>query len=1043
MSNRDASALVPGIRQQSQFSCMEASISAALQALEKPYTEEDVHRILGAEPLRGASWEQALSCCQYFGLRGTLVVPSTIAQLKAWTDAGIPVIIAWTPRDRPWAHASVVYNVDDTHVHVMDPNLPDPNQTSIVLTHEEFYSKWFEKFSDTVIVRRPAMAVEREVTVDGRQVMAGKKELRSMKDRGMSRHLKHGPVRPVDRGDTQSAMSKAQWEIRKEEGRAGLPGAGMGAGAHKDKSMYNRGEGKGVDREATDEAGDNDKSAVLFQGLMQKFLKDKKSPKEAPTHGKKTPDPFYDVLPSWEKVRRPKTSQQPLMTRRDYGVTAMLLNTKDFECALRGKTAVNLPADVERYVKEVAEGNPDYTDEQVWATAWSIFCRANPDSEHCHQESYLKAAALNKTAGYSHYWEVKTEIDPAVWAKIVAAAKKIVAAAEAQGIAVRGPMGTGKPEFTDEDIALNGDKSTRNDYESFVLIRKPDGFSFVKTDKKPYDAVVVSILAVVKKLVKDLSVRSDGGPGAIRKVLAKFPRGESMTVDEVAKVVGPEFKEMNEDPPESVVKVMEGMQGKTAGDDNSEGLQKAIKATKKMLTDLLDMKLPKNIEDPLRKAIETNLKSYESQMKASKTAHRPSLLAMDAFAEMLRDGKFEEGVPADPTKNMSPRDAAEWKRQTEEHEDEFKIADLESVLHRDDENNAIVEQFFNRTAAPKLVWKVNRVMGAQYAETPVGTYWIHPEGRHYEVKLDQSPVGYANQDQYAEDPSAEAKKMVGAHYAKALRGKTAAVTAGGKYGFTKGTESACGVGVNKLQKSASRIAKALYAKDEGSPAFLAKHAARAGSKTASMLLKAMESIGPMAALAKNGKTAGKSGTGLYGFSENSAKLGLDACTALHHEAGMIAGDLFARKGSDPMKVAGYLAVNAKKGKCAYSAMLGECSPDVAVEVTGSVKKKAAGGFDTNYIGGGSYSISAPKAWLEKLIAAFPKSFPRPRMMPNPNGPNDSLFTKNEKVVRAAEKWFSENGLQMTKKASDFLASVDDDEIDGNEEVLDLISKCGR
>jgi hypothetical protein len=525
---------------------------------------------------------------------------------------------------------------------------------------------------------------------------------------------------------------------------------------------------------------------------------------------------------------------------------------------------------------------------------------------------------------------------------------------------------------------------------------------------------------------------------------AKFKRDVSMTLDEVADVVGPEFKEMNEDPPPEVVEVMKGMQGKTA--------------------------------------------------------HRSPLLAMDAFAEMLRDGMYKKDVPADPTENMSPEDAAEWERQTEEHKDEFKTADLESVLHRDDENNAIVEQFFNRTAAPKLAWKVNRVMGAQYAETPVGTYWIHPEGRHYEVKLDHSPVGYANQDQYAEDPSAEAKKMVGAHYAKALRGKTAklmarqekilkdyiasagsraamdydslpqsvrsalekvkdqetlwsdaerflgdnrklaAVTAGGKYGFTKGTESACGVGVNKLQKSASRIAKALYAKDESSPSFLAKHAARAGSKTASMLLKAMESIGPMAALAKNGKTAGKSGTGLYGFSEKTAKLGLDACTALHHEAGMIAGDLFARKGADPVKVSGYLAANAKKGKCAYSAMLGECSPDVAVEVTGTVKpsKKAAGGFDTNYIGGGSYSISAPKAWLEKLIAAFPKSFPRPRMMPNPNGPNDSLFTKNEKVVRAAEKWFSENGLQMTKKASDFLASDDTAEDD---EVADIISKC--
>ena len=170
--------------------------------------------------------------------------------------------------------------------------------------------------------------------------------------------------------------------------------------------------------------------------------------------------------------------------------------------------------------------------------------------------------------------------------------------------------------------------------------------------------------------------------------------------------------------------------------------------------------------------------------------------------------------------------------------------------------------------------------------------------------------------------------------------RTAAVTAGGKWGFTKSTESACTAGVNKLAKSAKRIASSLYAKDEGSVAFLQKHSAKAGSKTASMLLKAMEDIGPAAALLKKGKTAGKSGNGLYGFSEKTARLGLDACSALHHEAGVIAADLFARKGSDPVKVAGYLAANAKKGKCAFSAMLAEVAPDVAVEVTGTVKKKA-------------------------------------------------------------------------------------------------------
>jgi hypothetical protein len=910
MPAKIAKADVALIRQETQFSCCAASIASALKAHGKDMTEAGVNKVLGASPMGGATWEAMLATVQYFGLRGTLVVPSTIAQLKAWTDAGIPVVIAWNPEGRPWSHASTVFHVDDDHtVHIMDPNIPDPSETVRVVPKAEFYKKWYEAIGDKLIVRRPAMAVEREVTVDGRQVMAGKKELRSQKDRAMSRFLQHGPVRPVDKSDTQSAMSKAQWELRKEEGRAGLPGAGMGAGYHKDKSRYDRGHGKSVEREA----------------------------------GSLT---------------------QPLMTRRDYGA----VTARDYASIL--KLAVNLPADVERYVEEGTDaGMPE---DKAWAVAWSRYCKyKNPESEHCQ---------MNK----SEYFPGRTAAGP---------------------------------------------------YE--IMYRIPGKGGFKAKAFKDNEAAVKWLEKFREKEGDDVDVRWPAKT-------AKFKRDVSMTLDEVADVVGPEFKEMNEDPPPEVVEVMKGMQGKTA--------------------------------------------------------HRSPLLAMDAFAEMLRDGMYKKDVPADPTENMSPEDAAEWERQTEEHKDEFKTADLESVLHRDDENNAIVEQFFNRTAAPKLAWKVNRVMGAQYAETPVGTYWIHPEGRHYEVKLDHSPVGYANQDQYAEDPSAEAKKMVGAHYAKALRGKTAklmarqekilkdyiasagsraamdydslpqsvrsalekvkdqetlwsdaerflgdnrklaAVTAGGKYGFTKGTESACGVGVNKLQKSASRIAKALYAKDESSPSFLAKHAARAGSKTASMLLKAMESIGPMAALAKNGKTAGKSGTGLYGFSEKTAKLGLDACTALHHEAGMIAGDLFARKGADPVKVSGYLAANAKKGKCAYSAMLGECSPDVAVEVTGTVKpsKKAAGGFDTNYIGGGSYSISAPKAWLEKLIAAFPKSFPRPRMMPNPNGPNDSLFTKNEKVVRAAEKWFSENGLQMTKKASDFLASDDTAEDD---EVADIISKC--
>ena len=54
-------------------------------------------------------------------------------------------------------------------------------------------------------------------------------------------------------------------------------------------------------------------------------------------------------------------------------------------------------------------------------------------------------------------------------------------------------------------------------------------------------------------------VNADYLPGGSMARQAKFPEGKKMTVDEVADVVGPEFKEMNEDPPESVKKVRKEM----------------------------------------------------------------------------------------------------------------------------------------------------------------------------------------------------------------------------------------------------------------------------------------------------------------------------------------------------------------------------------------------------------------------------------------------------------------------------------------------------
>lgn len=49
--------------------------------------------------------------------------------------------------------------------------------------------------------------------------------------------------------------------------------------------------------------------------------------------------------------------------------------------------AKSIPAKVDEYAESVREKNPDYDESQVWATAWSIYCKyKNPNSEHCKMD---------------------------------------------------------------------------------------------------------------------------------------------------------------------------------------------------------------------------------------------------------------------------------------------------------------------------------------------------------------------------------------------------------------------------------------------------------------------------------------------------------------------------------------------------------------------------------------------------------------------------------------------------------------------------------
>jgi hypothetical protein len=52
-----------------------------------------------------------------------------------------------------------------------------------------------------------------------------------------------------------------------------------------------------------------------------------------------------------------------------------------------------MPSPVDKYFKQIKKDNPSYSDEQAWATAWSVYCKyKNPGSPSCHKptEEYFK-----------------------------------------------------------------------------------------------------------------------------------------------------------------------------------------------------------------------------------------------------------------------------------------------------------------------------------------------------------------------------------------------------------------------------------------------------------------------------------------------------------------------------------------------------------------------------------------------------------------------------------------------------------------------------
>lgn len=85
---------------------------------------------------------------------------------------------------------------------------------------------------------------------------------------------------------------------------------------------------------------------------------------------------------------------------------------------------------------------------------------------------------------------------------------------------------------------------------------------------------------------------------------------------------------------------------------------------------------------------------------------------------------------------------------------------------------------------------------------------------------------------------------------------------------------------------------------------------------------------------KAGKTAART-YGLYGYSEKVAKLGLQACADLRHEAGKVAHDLHTRRTAHYAAINDFFANHSKTAKCMYSKLLSASYPELKEAKTAS------------------------------------------------------------------------------------------------------------
>jgi len=104
------------------------------------------------------------------------------------------------------------------------------------------------------------------------------------------------------------------------------------------------------------------------------------------------------------------------------------------------------------------------------------------------------------------------------WSKLLKVVRDALKLAKKHDIVIRDGHGNGAPIINNDEIYLNGDGANDLDHETFVINKDGSGSSraYTKTNRKPYDAIVATILFHAKKIKKELKPNGDDNAKSIR-----------------------------------------------------------------------------------------------------------------------------------------------------------------------------------------------------------------------------------------------------------------------------------------------------------------------------------------------------------------------------------------------------------------------------------------------------------------------------------------------------------------------------------------------